>query len=723
MVKKTQILFVLVATVILVACEPAAPLETKGGISGTVTEAGTNLPIEAAEVNVSGISQSYTTGADGKFSIKDLPEENYTVAVSKEGYSNNKKTITVIAGKTASADFALTKILSTLSVSPTNLDFGAELEKITFDIKNETEGVDMKWEIEKPQSATWIDFSEISGTLKSGVKTVTATLKRHLLTEEKTYTADVIVKSTNGGGAVTLKISAIKKGAVMAVEPSILDFGASESEKTLLISNSFKEGAITYKGKSNESWITLQNNEGTINNADIGTIKVLVSRLNLSPGDHSGTIVVSSNKNSVTVVVKMNVLAKQPPQVSNLQSSDIKYNSINVSAYISSVGSAAVTSSGFCWSTSNSMPTTADNKNNLGGTSSQKSLNSTIAGLNPNTNYYIRAYAVNEEGIAYSNPIQIKTLTPPTMPIVRTLNAESVKHDQASINGSIDNLGDGYVTAYGFCYSTSNPNPTLSDQSVSIGSTTTQGSFSGNIIGLKEQSKYFVRAYATNSMGTAYGGSIQITTPIAPPLVTAGLLAYYTFDNDNCDDYFGEINYSGLMQGTGEELAFVTDIPGSKGKALRGNAGKYYLLTTTPDNAANNATYSVWIKTKVAGGSVYTATNNDSYGRAIGFYSNKVYTGGYYRYYDGILVLNDGFSIDLSTVLFDGGWHHLVVVFSNQTASLYVDNRFYQTINSNRTRQSQARIGFGYNGLMDNFRIYNRALSQDEIKEIYNARQ
>lgn len=723
MVKKTQILFVLVATVILVACEPAAPLETKGGISGTVTEAGTNLPIEAAEVNVSGISQSYTTGADGKFSIKDLPEENYTVAVSKEGYSNNKKTITVIAGKTASADFALTKILSTLSVSPTNLDFGAELEKITFDIKNETEGVDMKWEIEKPQSATWIDFSEISGTLKSGVKTVTATLKRHLLTEEKTYTADVIVKSTNGGGAVTLKISAIKKGAVMAVEPSILDFGASESEKTLLISNSFKEGAITYKGKSNESWITLQNNEGTINNADIGTIKVLVSRLNLSPGDHSGTIVVSSNKNSVTVVVKMNVLAKQPPQVSNLQSSDIKYNSINVSAYISSVGSAAVTSSGFCWSTSNSMPTTADNKNNLGGTSSQKSLNSTIAGLNPNTNYYIRAYAVNEEGIAYSNPIQIKTLTPPTMPIVRTLNAESVKHDQASINGSIDNLGDGYVTAYGFCYSTSNPNPTLSDQSVSIGSTTTQGSFSGNIIGLKEQSKYFVRAYATNSMGTAYGGSIQITTPIAPPLVTAGLLAYYTFDNDNCDDYFGEINYSGLMQGTGEELAFVTDIPGSKGKALRGNAGKYYLLTTTPDNAANNATYSVWIKTKVAGGSVYTATNKASHGRAIGFYSNKVYTDGYYSSNGGILMLYDGFSIDLSTVLFDGGWHHLVVVFSNQTASLYVDNRLYQTINSNTTRQSQARIGFGYNGLMDNFRIYNRALSQDEIKEIYNARQ
>ena len=101
-----------------------------------------------------------------------------------------------------------------------------------------------------------------------------------------------------------------------------------------------------------------------------------------------------------------------------------------------------------------------------------KSFHSTLTGLTPNTLYYVRAYAVNEEGVAYSSPIQVKTLTTPTRPSVKTTRQGQVQHNSAMMNGNISDLGDGFVTAYGFVFSRSNHEPTTADGVVDLGSTT-----------------------------------------------------------------------------------------------------------------------------------------------------------------------------------------------------------------------------------------------------------
>jgi len=91
----------------------------------------------------------------------------------------------------------------------------------------------------------------------------------------------------------------------------------------------------------------------------------------------------------------------------------------------------------------------------------------------------------------------------------------SIASTGASSGGNISSDGGATVSARGLVYSTST-NPTLSNTVFMIGSGT--GIFSGTLTGLTPNTTYYVRAYATNSVGTAYGNEVSFTT--LPPPVT-----------------------------------------------------------------------------------------------------------------------------------------------------------------------------------------------------------
>jgi hypothetical protein len=91
-----------------------------------------------------------------------------------------------------------------------------------------------------------------------------------------------------------------------------------------------------------------------------------------------------------------------------------------------------------------------------------------------------------------------------------TTAASAITGVAATSGGNITNDGGGSVTARGVCWSTS-PNPTIANSKTTDGTGT--GSFSSSITGLTGNITYYVRAYATNSSGTAYGNQISFTTP------------------------------------------------------------------------------------------------------------------------------------------------------------------------------------------------------------------
>jgi uncharacterized protein (TIGR02145 family) len=101
--------------------------------------------------------------------------------------------------------------------------------------------------------------------------------------------------------------------------------------------------------------------------------------------------------------------------------------------------------------------------------------------------------------------------TPLTLPVISTSWLTSVTSESAICGGTIISDGGDILKTRGICWST-HLNPTVYDNFTSDGSET--GSFVSNIIGLVSGTHYYVRAYATNSLGTAYGNEIIFITPL-----------------------------------------------------------------------------------------------------------------------------------------------------------------------------------------------------------------
>ena len=202
------------------------------------------------------------------------------------------------------------------------------------------------------------------------------------------------------------------------------------------------------------------------------------------------------------------------PTVTTNDATDITQTTATSGGNVVSDGGATVTVRGVCWSTS-SNPTTTDNHTTDG--SGIGAFISYLTGLTPNTFYYVRAYATNSVGTAYGNEITFTTLPNITLPTVTTDDATNITQTTATSGGNVTSDGGGTVTARGVCWSTST-NPTLSDSYTTDGSGL--GAFVSYITGLTAITQYYVRAYATNSVGTTYGNEVIFTTLSNLPTVT-----------------------------------------------------------------------------------------------------------------------------------------------------------------------------------------------------------
>ncbi len=145
-----------------------------------------------------------------------------------------------------------------------------------------------------------------------------------------------------------------------------------------------------------------------------------------------------------------------------------------------------------------------------------RKLTTTLHGLKPETDYYVRAYATNERGTAYSEELKIRTTATPTVPTVRTGTASDVQAYSAVFSATIDNLGEvSEITQHGHVWSTT-PNPTTSANKTRLGITSRIGEYTSKLTDLMPNTTYYVRAYAVNAVGTGYGEEISFTTDFAP---------------------------------------------------------------------------------------------------------------------------------------------------------------------------------------------------------------
>jgi len=270
---------------------------------------------------------------------------------------------------------------------------------------------------------------------------------------------------------------------------------------------------------------------------------------------------------------------------------------------ITDIGGATVTGKGVCWSTSPN-PTIALSTKTYSGFGTGV-YTSSISGLTIGTSYYVRSYATNSIGTIYGNEISFTT----NLPTITTTDISSINATTSMGGGNVSDIGGSTLTARGICWSTT-ANPTVINTRTTDG--TGLGAFISSITGLTIGTTYYVRAYATNNIGTVYGEQMSFSTTM--PTVTTSSASNITSSTATCGGN-------------------VTPIVGTSVTTARGVC---WSITTSP---------TIALSTKTADGNGSGIFNSSITGLTIG----KIY---YVRAYaSNAIGTNYGAEISFSTIL------------------------------------------------------------------------
>lgn len=336
--------------------------------------------------------------------------------------------------------------------------------------------------------------------------------------------------------------------------------------------------------------------------------------------------------------------SKLVPTVTTAEVSGVTTTSAVCGGNVTDDGGASVIARGVCWGTSQNPTVSGSHTSDGNGIGT---FTSNITGLSENTTYYVRAYATNSEGTSYGAEKTFSTTHSVSLPEVTTTDVTNITVNTAVSGGNVTSSGFGTVSAKGVCWSTSQ-NPTIDDMHTTDGFGT--GVFVSNIIGLAEYTTYYVRAYATNETGTAYGEEKVFTTlhVIEMPVVTTDSITNITYysaisGGNVLSDGYGTISARGVCWSTNQNptisdahttdgsglglfTSYITEINGNTTYYVRAYAtndigttyGEQKSFTTDPEPpiGAINGLFSI----NSNGGLVYISQGNLQYQASTGIW-------------------------------------------------------------------------------------------------------
>lgn len=197
------------------------------------------------------------------------------------------------------------------------------------------------------------------------------------------------------------------------------------------------------------------------------------------------------------------------PVVTTSEATDVGEDFATLHGVLEDEGNSPILLRGFVWSHTNQNPTIEDNR--IDSPISTGVFSAKITeGLSSEQTYYYRAYAVNGKGPGYGSVMSFTTMkaTPPTVSIT---TVSDITITTATASSTISDNGSAAVTEKGFVLSSTVTVPTVSDTKVI--STSAGNAIVSKLSGLADNTRYYIRAFATNKNGTSYG-DVQVFTTL-----------------------------------------------------------------------------------------------------------------------------------------------------------------------------------------------------------------
>lgn len=214
---------------------------------------------------------------------------------------------------------------------------------------------------------------------------------------------------------------------------------------------------------------------------------------------------------------------KSKPLLTSAQVNNITATSAISGGSITSDGGEPVIARGVIWGTNQNLTLDYNTGKTIDGTGTGN-FSSNLIGLTPNTTYYVNAYATNIVGTSYG--IEQTFTTPDGIILLTTSIASNVTPTTASCGGCITTDGGASITTRGVVWGTS-LDPTVNSNTGKTTDGIGSGNFTSSLTNLTPNTTYYIRAYASNSMGITYGNETIIRTKTDAILDKDGNI-YYT---------------------------------------------------------------------------------------------------------------------------------------------------------------------------------------------------
>ena len=209
-------------------------------------------------------------------------------------------------------------------------------------------------------------------------------------------------------------------------------------------------------------------------------------------------------------------------------------------------------------------------------------------------------------------------------------------------------------------------------------------------------------------------------------VVSDGLFCYFDFENEELADWTG--NFTGINSGT----TVSTDTPSGEGQSRQFDGESYIKIEDNFLPAGIIFSINIWFKTgktdmPLIGSDLYGGGNKES---ALWIMGNAKL-----RYAPNSYIYGWTTEENISQCL-DNQWHMITLTYDGETATLYVDGTLFGSKTDVPEKMAWGNINNCYiggdetanntwyfQGKLDNFRSYSRALTEADIQALYQAKQ